>query len=350
MPPLDNNVPLSTPPTRQVVGINVGYRTHVACACPGALFNRKRFPDGWKRAKTFHFSSDATGFKSLQRYLDKFSQDPADFLILHEPTGGYYGLALQMYLLNKKYCLLQVENTAVKDYRENVYGSQTKTDDMDARLMARMGFLHEWVGEEFSIQEVHLVRADHSMIGLMSRDLVRLAAEISRRKSQLHQILSFTSPELKSFFSDGVTGKAAKKLLKEYPTPKDLKNASPDDIVHLLHKARDYQHEKRVPELISLAKETVGVQLVSHHVWRQGWILNQIEILEEARETLITQQSDIISSHPYTTVIERACLSKVPSGQRPLSALSATSSGFKTTNSAGRIWDGFQTYPNPEHH
>lgn len=286
------------------VGIDVGYKTHVACACPGLLFNTKRYPDVWKRAKTLHFSSDTTGFKSLQRYLDKFSKNPGDFLILCEPTGGYYGLALQIYLLGKKYSLLQVENTAVKDYRKNVYGSQTKTDDMDSRLMARMGFLHEWVGEEFSIQEVHLVHLDESIIGVMSRDLVSLGTEISRRKSQLHQILSFTFPELKSYFSDDVTGKAARKLLKEYPTPQKLKNASVEEISQLFHKARDYQHEKRVPELINLAKDTVGIQIVSHHVWRQGWILDQLEVLEEAREALLTQQSELILSHPYTPIIE----------------------------------------------
>src|ERR1700704_2772740 len=79
--------------THQIfVGIDIGYRTHVACSCPGTLFNTKRYPDGWKRSKTIHFSSDAPGFKRLQGYLDKFSINPADFLILLEPTGGYYGL------------------------------------------------------------------------------------------------------------------------------------------------------------------------------------------------------------------------------------------------------------------
>lgn len=286
------------------VGIDVGYKTHVACACPGALFNTKRYPDGWKRAKTHHFSSDTTGFKSLQRYLDKFSANPADFLILCEPTGGYYGLALQIYLLNKHYSLLQVENTAVRDYRKNIFGSQTKTDDMDARLMARMGFLHEWVGEEFSIQEVHLVRPDESMIGVLSRDLVRLGAEISRRKSQLQQILSFTFPELKRYFSDDVTGKAARKLLKAYPTPQQLQQAQPEDLKQLFIEAHDNNHKSRATELITLAKETVGITGISHHVWRQEWLLKQLEVLEDAREALLTQQNELIAPHPYTPIIE----------------------------------------------
>jgi transposase len=147
-----NTQPGSSSP-KVFVGIDVGYKTHVACACPGSLFNAKRYPDGWKRAKTLHFTSDATGFKKLQGYLDKFSTIPTDFLILCESTGGYYGLALQMYLLGKGYTMLQVENAAVGEYREDVYGSETKTDDMDARLMARMGFLHEWIGSNSRSQD-----------------------------------------------------------------------------------------------------------------------------------------------------------------------------------------------------
>jgi hypothetical protein len=46
------------------------------------------------------------------------------------------------------------------------------------------------------------------------------------------------------------------------------------------------------------------VQLVSHHVWRQAWILSQLDMLEEARKDLLTQLQQLISSHPYTPIIE----------------------------------------------
>ena len=286
------------------VGIDIGYKTHVACACPGMLFNAKRYPDGWKRAKTIHFSSDAKGFKQLQRYLDCFSANPAQFLVLSEPTGGYYGLALQMYLTMHGYSLLQVENTAVKEYREDIYGSETKTDDTDARLMARMGFLHEWVGEEFSIQPVHIASPDESVIRLMSRDLSKLGKEISRRKNQLHQVFAFTFPELKTFFKDDITGIAARSLIKKYPTPQELKKASITDISEVLHACHAYSHEKRANELLALAQNSAGVKLVSHHLWRQGWMLEQLDMLEAARNDLLTHIGQLIASHPYTKIIE----------------------------------------------
>src|ERR687886_54317 len=126
---------------RVYVGIDVGYREHVAAASPLSVFTAQRQPDSWKRGRTLHFSSDATGFAQLQRYLDRFSEDPADFLVLVEPTGGFYGLTLLLHLLGRGYRVLQVENRAVKEYREKLFGSETKTDEADARLMTRMAFL-----------------------------------------------------------------------------------------------------------------------------------------------------------------------------------------------------------------
>src|SRR6266540_1885875 len=106
--------------------------------------------------------------------------NPRDFLILLEPTGSY-GLTVLLYLLGKGYRVLQVENRAVKDYREKIFGSETKTDDTDARLMARMGFLHELVGAEFSIQPVLLMNPDAGALRGMVHDLTKLQKEITRR-------------------------------------------------------------------------------------------------------------------------------------------------------------------------
>ena len=131
------------PKERIYVGLDIGYREHVAAASPLSVFNVGRNPDGWKRVKPIHFASDAGGFGRFQRYLDRLSPDPRDFLILLEPTGSY-GLTELLYLLGKGYRVLQVENRAVKDYREKIFGSETKTDDTDARLMARMGFSTNW--------------------------------------------------------------------------------------------------------------------------------------------------------------------------------------------------------------
>jgi len=74
------NTPVRT--ERVYVGIDLGYREHVVAATPLQAFNPQRQPDGWKRVKTLKFGSDAAGYQRLQRYLERCSADPADFLVL----------------------------------------------------------------------------------------------------------------------------------------------------------------------------------------------------------------------------------------------------------------------------
>ncbi len=289
---------------RIFVGIDVGYREHVAAAIPLATFNVSRFQDNWKRIKTLHFSSDAAGFKKLRAYLDKFSTAPADFLILLEPTGGYYGMTLLIYLLHQGYPVLQVENKATKDYREKIFGSETKTDDTDARLMARMGFLHQVVGEEFSIQPIYQTSPDEAVLKVMVRDLVKLQKEITRRRNQLQQVVAVTFPELKSFFLDGTAGRAVRLLLERWPTPQELAVADPAEVTGLLREARAWSHAKRTEELIALAQSSAGAKMMVHHQWRQGWIIKQLPILEKAREELVAHLQQIMANHPYAPLIE----------------------------------------------
>jgi transposase len=289
---------------RIFVGIDVGYREHVVAAIPLASFNVSRFQDSWKRVKTQHFSSDAAGFRQLRAYLDKVSTLPSDFLVLLEPTGGYYAMTLLIYLIGHGYPVLQVENKATKDYREKIFGSETKTDDTDARLMARMGFLHAVVGEEFSIQPIYLTTPDEAALKVMVRDLVKLQKEITRRRNQLQQVVAVTFPELKSFFLDGTAGKAVRLLLERWPTPQELAAANPGDVAALLRDARAWSHAKRTEELMALAKSSAGAKMMVHHQWRQGWIIQQLPILEKAREELVAQLQQILAHHPYASIIE----------------------------------------------
>src|SRR5438132_87908 len=73
-------------------GIDIGYKKHTAAAIALEAFGGRR-PDAWKHTATCQFTSDASGFEALQRYLDKCSVSPNDFLVLMEPTGGNYGLS-----------------------------------------------------------------------------------------------------------------------------------------------------------------------------------------------------------------------------------------------------------------
>jgi transposase len=299
-----NNTEPSIKRERIYVGIDVGYRQHVAAASPLSVFNAQRNANAWRQVKIVRFGSDAAGFTQLQRYLDKHSSTVTDFLVLLEPTGGYYALGLILYLLGKGYRVLQVENRAVKDYREKVFGSETKADEMDARLMARMGFLHELVGEEFSIRPVHLTNPDAAALKVMVGDLNVLQKEITRRRNQLQQITAATFPELKTFFRDSTASPTARALLANFPTPQDLAAATTDEVGDVLRAARSYGHAKRAAELQELARGSAGVRMLTQQHWRQSWIIKQLDVLDEARRELVEQVQRMSTTHRYALIIE----------------------------------------------
>ena len=203
--------------------------------------------------ENIRFASDAAGFGQLQRYLDKHS--------MRHPTSWSYwsqrrvlrASARSSYLLGKGYRVVQVENRAVKDYREKVFGGETKADEVDARLMARMGFLHELVGEEFSIRPVHLTNPDAAALKVMVGDLSVLQKEITRRRNQLQQITAATFPELKTFFRDSTRfpprGHCSPVSHAARPG-----RATTEEIGDLIRAARSYRHAKRAAELRELAR------------------------------------------------------------------------------------------------
>ena len=167
-----------------------------------------------------------------------------------------------------------------------------------------MGFLHTVVGEEFSIQPVQLVDADSAEVRVMVGDLTKLTIDISRRLNQLQQIAAATFPEFKTFFKASTASRAARAILARFPTPQDLAGADDQEIADVLRSVSAYTHAKRARELRILAKESVGVRMLSHRQWRQGWIIAQLEVLESARSELIAELEQAVTSHPYTPIIE----------------------------------------------
>ena len=145
-------------PERYYVGVDVGYREHVAVAIRLHTFlqGEKR----WKKAKTLHFASAQSGIEQLDKYLNSFSSNPQEFMILLEPTGGYYGASLYRALLERQYAPMLVENATTRHMREKIFGNLPKTDEVDARVMARIAYLHEVVGEEFTLKPLQLPDPD----------------------------------------------------------------------------------------------------------------------------------------------------------------------------------------------
>ncbi|MGB5931614.1 MAG: transposase [Anaerolineae bacterium] len=189
-------------PRRYYLGVDVGYKEHVAVVI--SLKTLVRGDERWKRARCVHFPSTRAGLRKLQRYLDRFSTDPGEFLGLCEPTGGHYGATVFQYLLDQGYDMNLVENATVKHIREKIFPGLPKTDEMEGRVMARIGYLHEAVGEEFTLRPLELPDPDSSHLLALCRDSWKLSTMITRARNQFTQLMAVTFPELKTFFPTGI--------------------------------------------------------------------------------------------------------------------------------------------------
>ena len=97
---------------------------------------------------------------------------------------------------------------------------------------------------------------------------------------------------------------AARALLAAFPTPQDLATATTEEIGDVLRAKRSYRHAKRAGELRELARASAGLRMLTQQHWRQGWIIKQLEVLDEARLDLVNQVKQISVTHPYAPIIE----------------------------------------------
>jgi transposase len=294
-------------PERYYLGVDVGYKEHVA-----VVVNLQTFARGdarWKRARCVHFASTQAGLRKLQCYLDRFSTEQGAFLGLCEPTGGHYGATVFQSLLDQGYDMHLIENATVKHMRERIYPGLPKTDDMDSRVMARIGYLHEAVGEEFTLRPLTLADPDDAHLLALCRDHWKLSIMITRARNQFTQMMAVTFPELKTFFTSSISTFAPVSLVSAYPTPALLAAAPAEEVHDTLWKAGAYQHARRVTELQDLADDSSGLLPDPGRAWRIEWLTSFLlsNFLYQARlgkriKRLVAQRDEypLVANVPYS--------------------------------------------------
>lgn len=294
-------------PERYYLGVDVGYKEHVAVVINLETFTRG--DDRWKKARCTHVPTTQAGLNKLQGYLDGFSSDPTTFLGLCEPTGGHYGATIFQYMLDKGYPMMWVDNGTVRHMGEKIFGHMAKTDELDARVMARIAYLHDAVGEEFTLRPLRLPDPDDGDLLSLCRDYWKLNTLIGRARNQFSQLMALIFPELKTFFTSSVSTIAPVRLMAAYPTPAELAAASTGEVRTVLRKANAYQHAKRVEELQRLARDSSGLFPDPSRAWRVAWLteflLNNFKshaTLEKQIKKRVTGRDDyqLLTNIPYT--------------------------------------------------
>ena len=98
-----------------------------------------------------------------------------------------------------------VDNSTTRHMREKIFGSLPKTDEMDARVMARIAYLHDVVGEEFTLKVLRLPDPDQEELLALCRNNWKLSGMVTRVRNQFAQLMAIVFPELKFFFEGSVS-------------------------------------------------------------------------------------------------------------------------------------------------
>lgn len=293
-------------PERYYLGLDVGYKEHVAVVIDLQTFAQKG--EGWKNVECLHFPSTSGGLEKLQAYLDGFSTDREAFLGICEPTGGYYGAVVYQYLLDQGYGMWLVENATTRHMREKIFGHIPKTDEIEARVMARICYLHEAVGEEFTLRPLKLAAPEDTELLSLCRDSWKLKTMTGRARNQFGQLMALIFPELKTFFTGSVASLASVSLVAAYPTPAEIASAPTEEVRAVLWQARAYHHARRVEELQTLARNSAGLLPDPGRAWRVAWLtdylLNSLKaqaVLGKQIQSLVSQRRAYqwVASVPY---------------------------------------------------
>jgi transposase len=287
------------------VGIDAGRRHHVVAAIV-----QERMENGsWERAGAHRISTNGQGFRELLAWLQDSGHPPSRVRIGCEPTGGWYAETVAAWLARHGYEIWWLQNWAVHERRQLAIGKQTKTDALDARLIARLLYEREFHGQDKGFLNGGPRSID--ALRLLVRNRVRLIEQRTRHRLQLTAIEDVLFPELKDYFRSSISSSAVRHLLEAFPTPQAIVAATPDAIYEVLvRQGRARIHAARIGELQRLASESaglvVGIEPILH---AQGWILRQLHAVDDQIEDVERSTANALEAWPAE---QRAVLESFP--------------------------------------
>lgn len=297
------------------VGLDVGRHSHLVAAIP-----RSAMATGaWERMAVRRIVTAAAGYLELTAWLESFRVPREAVVVGLEPTGGWYGRTVVAWLEARGYRVQWLQNWALHEKRQLMIGKQTKTDSLDARLLARL--LYE--GDLLATSRGFLHHRPRNADGLrlLVRNRLKLVNLHSRYRLQLGAVEDVLFPELKGYFRSRSTGPMARGILERFPTPAALAAATPEELVTGSGgQGRGITLVRRLRELQVLAQGSAGIhEDLDQLLGLQRWLLRQLHVVEAeieqaddavAKSLLSWPERDrqILASLPNVSTLRQAVL------------------------------------------
>lgn len=182
-------------------------------------------PNGDVYKKSFKVSHDVDGFnhllKEIRKVEEEFNMKTGIFM---ESTGVYH-LSLFHFLKNQKLEVYLI-NPLVTNCNKNKGIRKVKNDKQDALSIAELGKFQ-------NIKAYSCLDIDTYTLKSLCRDYYKLVDTRSTFKKKLSADLRVIFPGYTKLFVN-VTSVTSLALLKAYPSPKDILNASKEDVTEIL--------------------------------------------------------------------------------------------------------------------
>ena len=359
------------------VGVDVGRRNHLVAAIPRATMAT----GAWERMGVRRITTVAAGYLELTAWLESFGVPREAVVVGLEPTGGWYGRTVVAWLETRGYRVQWLQNWALHEKRQLMIGKQTKTDALDARLLARL--LYEGDLMATSRGFLHHRPRNADALRLLVRNRLKLVNLRSRYRLQLGALEDVVFPELKEHFHSRSTGPMARAIIESFPTPAVLAAATAAELVAASNgRSLGVRLVRQMEELQGLAKNSAGVQGdMDQLLALQRWLLRQLHVVDDeiqqadgaVAEALLSwpeRDREILASLPSVTTLRQAVLLATigdwrsfdndrqlrkllgwyPEGRESGSSLSVHRLGSKGSRLARReVWLWAMTLLTPQH-
>lgn len=224
------------------VGIDIAKRFHEA-----AVINE----NGKVIIKRIKFQNSHVGYCKLMDAVRKLDQ-PVEFAM--EATGHYW-LSLYAHLRQDNQTV-RVINPLQSDALRGLFIHETKTDAIDAFIIAEVVRIGRYTKTEILPENIHALRE-------LCRNRFFVIDLISDMKRKIIALLDQVFPEYEKLFSD-TFGVTSMKLLENYSTPEQMLSVDSQTLADLLSKAsRGRFGIDKANQIQNVAKNSFGIILAS---------------------------------------------------------------------------------------
>lgn len=264
------------------IGIDIAKEEHVV----GVLDE-----DGKARGSHRPFTNDADGFRKLLGRLSELGAKADDSIVAMEATGHYW-MATYVFLVDHGFEVAVVNPSLIDAFRKSDTLRKTKTDAIDAFLIARFA-------REKRICASPMSPEDSDGLKQLARYRHHLVKERTMLKNRCTAVIDRVFPEFGSVFSD-IYGEAAKALLKHDPTPAGIASTDIRTLTKIVKEAsKGRLGRARAEEIKAVAKESVGVPFATSALaFEIRHIVELIDHLDRQIEELEAEISRILDETP----------------------------------------------------